>query len=95
VWVLLELMFSRNVSVFRVERIRELGTMLAVTSRVINSLLITANIAPSSWILSALKMETTHSFKTMVLTRPTWCQIPEGGILQVSSYCHSNVRGYI
>jgi hypothetical protein len=46
-------------SIFRVERTRELGT-LAVTSNW--STLVTANVVPSSLILSTLKMEAKRRF---------------------------------
>jgi hypothetical protein len=44
-------------------------------------LLFAADI-PSSLILSTLMMEAIHSYETLVLTRATWCHIPEYGILQ-------------
>jgi hypothetical protein len=44
-------------------------------------MLVTADI-PSSPVLVTLMMETILSYKTLVLTRATWCNIPEDGILQ-------------
>jgi hypothetical protein len=44
-------------------------------------LLVTANV-PSSPILVTL-MEAIHSSEMLVLTRATWCNIPEDGILHV------------
>jgi hypothetical protein len=88
-------------SIFRVGRNRELGTMLAVMSRqqhtqcfftVWFSLLVTADIS-SSRFLSTLKMEATRSTEMSVLTRPTWCHIPEDDILH--SHCRENVTSYV
>jgi hypothetical protein len=73
-----------SASIIRVIRIGELGT-LAVTSnrrtlRVFR-LLVTANVVPSSPILVTLMMEELSSSETLVLTRVTRRNMPEGAIL--------------
>jgi hypothetical protein len=52
--------------------------------RSVHSLLVTANIVPSSPILITLMMEALHSSETSNLTRVTWWNVPEDGIL----HCH-------
>jgi hypothetical protein len=71
-----DILEERVTPIFRVERIHELGTTSALNSR-----LPASYIVPSSQILSILKMETTCSSKTSVVTRSTWHHIPEDSIL--------------
>jgi hypothetical protein len=86
-----------------IERISELGTTLAVTSecrtlgrtngrRVLQSL-VTANVVPSSHILSILMMEAIRSSETSVLTGVTRRHIPEDDILH--SHRREDLRSYI
>jgi hypothetical protein len=68
-------------SIIRVERIRELGTTLAVTSnwstlRWNTTYLVTANIVPSSRILSTLMTEGMLTIETLFLSRTTRPHIP-------------------
>jgi hypothetical protein len=53
---------------------------------------VTANVVPSSPILVTLMMEALSSSKTSVLTRATWHNILEDGILH--SLSHENLKSY-
>jgi hypothetical protein len=80
-----------SASIIRVTRISKLGTMLAVTK--MRQSLVTANIVPRSLILVTLVMEAIHSSETSVLTRATWRNIPDNGILH--SHHHENLKSYM
>jgi hypothetical protein len=81
---------ERIASIIRVTKIGELGTTLAVTSKLI--LLRAANF-PSSPILATLVMEAILSSETSVLTKATRRSIREDDILH--SHCRENLKSYI
>jgi hypothetical protein len=78
-------------SAILVTRIGELGKTLAVT-RNRSTMLVTANVVPSSPIFVTLVMEKIGSSETPVLIRAIWRNIPEDGNLH-SRRCE-NLNSY-
>jgi hypothetical protein len=84
VWLLLDPTFRRKVS------IPSSGWKVVFC---VFQLLVTADVVPSSLILSILMMGAIRSSETSVLTRFTRCHIPEDGILH--SLRSEGLKSYI
>jgi hypothetical protein len=86
---------ERIASIIRVTRIGELGTLALNRNRQFLSsvpkLVVTVNV-PSSPILVTLMIEATCSSETPVLTRATWRNNLEGGILQLFAMSVPDMR---
>jgi hypothetical protein len=61
----------------------------------VRRLLVTANVVPSSPILVPLMMKAIRSSETSVLTRATWRNTPEDGILQLGKRLDIQSQGVI
>jgi hypothetical protein len=69
---------ERIASNIMVKIISELGTTLG---HCVLQLLVTVNVVPRALIIFILTIEVIHYSETSILTRATWCYIPEEGIL--------------
>jgi hypothetical protein len=84
---------EEHIASIRVKRMVEVGTLLAISSnyvvlRSVLQLLITANVVLSLLDFVTLMMEAIRSSEASVLTRATWCHVPEDGILHKTSYIY-------
>jgi UTP-glucose-1-phosphate uridylyltransferase len=90
------------VSIIRVTRIGELGTISSVTgnrstlrrnTRSVLQLLVADDVVPSSPILVTLMMKAIRSYDKSILTRAIGRNIPKYGILH--SHRRENIKSYI
>jgi hypothetical protein len=78
---------EHSASIIGVTRIGELGTRFLCS---VCRLLVTANVVPSSQILVTQAMQVLCFTEMLVLTRSTWHNVPEYGILHI--HCCENLK---
>jgi hypothetical protein len=73
--------------------LRHVALVRTDVSASVGQLLVTASGVPSSQILVTLMKEALSSPEMSVITRATWRNVPEDGILH--SHCRENLKYYI